>query len=683
MLSRRGFFGTGLCVRQRFWPDLLSIATTGLSANDIIVKFTYHYNDLGLRDKVTAQHGCEADGRTTEWSYDDVGRLIEEHFKSAGPSPETLLRYIYTYDAAGNRTAKKTDYDDDNGSFAATATYTNNGYNQLTAVSGTPGRGSRVNVTGTIPTAWTLAAGDVTVTPNSTPANAVNAEVRGRFFIARNVPLNNSTTNSIVASTDAETLADHSPSSDTVSDVALDTSLDVSYTYDANGNLTVKSEEGGSVLWTYTYSVDDWLIKVEGPNGLVEEYEYDPIGRKYKTQTTSAGQTITRYFVYDGGSILLALDEDKDIDKEFVRGLCLGGGIGGLLYTRDADGSLAYFHYDGHGNVVSVTDEAHEEVAYYEYDAWGNVLTACGSLANEFAFSTKQASLGTGLIDFGYRWYDSQTGRWTQRDIAGSLNTYLYCSDSPVSRFDPDGARDYPNDPSQGIISENDLINAGTAPLGGFRTTYGVPEPEMGAAVRAFGDTFTLGLYGLVEDSICVGKEYGWPVGLVYGIDSLLGIRQAMELIFNVDILTGQELDAAGRASRVFDVSVRIALGIRAARRPQNTYGDCCRMGGQRQRGGRRLEAIRRGAVRKAWRQERSLVGATGRGTRRWSAAERTQLLATGKVKGYYGHHIRSVGAHPELASNPSNVRFVTYSEHFKLHGGNWRNQTWGPLVFR
>jgi len=36
-----------------------------------------------------------ADGRTTEWAYDDVGRLIEEHWKK--PDATTLLRYVYTY----------------------------------------------------------------------------------------------------------------------------------------------------------------------------------------------------------------------------------------------------------------------------------------------------------------------------------------------------------------------------------------------------------------------------------------------------------------------------------------------------------------------------------------------------------------------------------------------------------
>lgn len=431
-----------------------------------------------------------------------------------------MLRYLYAYDAAGNRTSKKTDYDDDDGSFAATAIFANNGYNQLTAVSGSPGRGNRVNVTGTIPTAWTLADGDVKVTPNG--GAAVDAEVRGRFFIARNVPLNSSPNNTIVASTTATTLADHDAvGSDTVTNVALDTSLDVAHTYDANGNLISKSEEGGAVLWTYTYSVEDWLTKVEGPNGFSEEYFYDPIGRKYKTQTTQAGQTTTGYLIYDGGSILLDLDENRHLAREHVWGL------GGLFYTRQADGSVGYYHYDGARNVVSITSDAREEIAAYEYDAWGNLLGACGDFANEFRFSTKQASLGTGLTDFGFRWYDPTTGRWTQRDpigVAGGVNVYSYVGGNPANFGDSSGLERSPfgldfttgsipsraagsmnletNDVADGIAVVNSFINGGTEAVlddpalelvGGFcqvvigGTASWCGLPELGVPVMGYG----------------------------------------------------------------------------------------------------------------------------------------------------------------------------------------------------
>lgn len=76
----------------------------------------------------------------------------------------------------------------------------------------------------------------------------------------------------------------------------------------------------------------------------------------------------------------------------------------------------------------------------------------------------------------------------------------------------------------------------------------------------------------------------------------------------------------------------------------------------------RSTAAARQSAGRNAWVQERKLVKMTGRGSRKWTSAERQQLLRTGKVKGYEGHHINSVKTHPHLASNPNNIRFLTSS---------------------
>jgi len=63
-------------------------------------------------------------------------------------------------------------------------------------------------------------------------------------------------------------------------------------------------------------------------------------------------------------------------------------------------------------------------------------------LSNEFKFATKQADNRGRLIDFGFRWYDREVGRWTQRDplgVAGGLNLYTYCNANPPNLVDPWG----------------------------------------------------------------------------------------------------------------------------------------------------------------------------------------------------------------------------------------------------
>ncbi len=59
------------------------------------------------------------------------------------------------------------------------------------------------------------------------------------------------------------------------------------------------------------------------------------------------------------------------------------------------------------------------------------------------------------------------------------------------------------------------------------------------------------------------------------------------------------------------------------------------------------------------------------------------QLLGKGKIKGYQGHHIFNVKHHPYAAGDPDNIKFLTFSEHLKVHGGNFRNKTKGKLVKR
>jgi hypothetical protein len=80
---------------------------------------------------------------------------------------------------------------------------------------------------------------------------------------------------------------------------------------------------------------------------------------------------------------------------------------------------------------------------------------------------------------------------------------------------------------------------------------------------------------------------------------------------------------------------------------------------------------------------EREMVK-TGGGTRAWTAAERAELIRTGKISGYEGHHINSVESSPELMANPNNIKFVKgRTEHLQEHGGSFQNPTSGNLMER
>lgn len=94
-------------------------------------------------------------------------------------------------------------------------------------------------------------------------------------------------------------------------------------------------------------------------------------------------------------------------------------------------------------------------------------------------------------------------------------------------------------------------------------------------------------------------------------------------------------------------------------------------------------KSVRSSAVKKAWKNELLDVQNGGSGISRvWSPEEQFELLATGKVKGYQGHHMKSVKGYPELAGDPNNIQFLTKAEHLAAHGGNWRNITHGRYIY-
>ena len=111
--------------------------------------------------------------------------------------------------------------------------------------------------------------------------------------------------------------------------------------------------------------------------------------------------------------------------------------------TMNTTGGLLYYSYDGLGNVSALTDRLGQVAARYRYDAFGGLLTSATAPYNLIGAFGKEFDPASGLIYFGARWYDAQTGRFTTPDpYQGniqdpvSMHGYLYAKASPPNYID-------------------------------------------------------------------------------------------------------------------------------------------------------------------------------------------------------------------------------------------------------
>lgn len=79
------------------------------------------------------------------------------------------------------------------------------------------------------------------------------------------------------------------------------------------------------------------------------------------------------------------------------------------------------------------------------------------------------------------------------------------------------------------------------------------------------------------------------------------------------------------------------------------------------------LNRLRQQAVRNAWARERELCR-NGMGTVNWTRVQQKELLATGRVSGYEGQHMKSVSKYPQYAGDSNNIQLLTHEEHLAAH---------------
>ncbi|MCU0916719.1 MAG: RHS repeat-associated core domain-containing protein, partial [Planctomycetes bacterium] len=101
-----------------------------------------------------------------------------------------------------------------------------------------------------------------------------------------------------------------------------------------------------------------------------------------------------------------------------------------------------YYHFDGLGSVVALSDAVGNVVQTYAYDAYGRSQSTGPATGNPYRFAGYRFDPETGLYFCRVRYYTPAIGRFLQPaplGYADGINWYLYCANNPVMLIDPLG----------------------------------------------------------------------------------------------------------------------------------------------------------------------------------------------------------------------------------------------------
>ena len=222
-----------------------------------------------------------------------------------------------------------------------------------------------------------------------------------------------------------------------------------SYLYDSQGNLIRETGPGRDLH--YEYNARNRQTRVLSGNGCIQENLYD--GEGLRAGLMEHGKRST--FVFAGGEIVAELEPGGSASR-YIRG------YGAAALERE--GSYYGIHQDEQLSTGWITGADGKIENGYEYDSFGNLLRNSATVPNRILYGGQQYDSETGQYYLRARYYNPVVGRFLQEDPyhGDGLNLYAYCSNNPVTYYDPSGyGREHNSRAKENVKKENVTVRQG------------------------------------------------------------------------------------------------------------------------------------------------------------------------------------------------------------------------------
>ena len=214
------------------------------------------------------------------------------------------------------------------------------------------------------------------------------------------------------------------------------------------------------------------------------------------------------YYIYDNEDIIMEYNHKGKVRARFVHGL----GIDEPL-SVEQKGKTYYYHADGLGSIVALTNGKGGIIQTYDYDSFGNPKKHGSKVKQPFTYTAREWDRETKLYYYRARYYDAKVGRFISKDpFPGyldnpqTLNPYQYTLNAPVNWIDPYG---YLTWGERAFIAGLSIFRM-LSPIPAYVEGLGVikPIPVIGPIIDVLLTPSTIGDPYLGPD----GKWY-WPDG--------------------------------------------------------------------------------------------------------------------------------------------------------------------------